>query len=517
MTNSGARPSNADTASVWSYHDGTLHSPESIRSSRHYLDWENQPIPFKLYKDLTPVPLPTNFAPSSLSALESLSAPPAGSGLPRHLDLRRLAKLLFFSAGITKKIGRHGHEMLFRAAACTGALYHIELYVVCGGIEGLDAGVFHFSVHDFALRRLHEGDYRGTLADATGGEAAVTVAPATIVFTSTFWRNAWKYQARAYRHSFWDSGTMLANALAVAAADSLPVKIVLGFADDSVNRLLDVDPNKEAAVALLPVGTGGAPPPQAPAVTPLNYAAEPVSKTEVSYPAIRKMHAASSLRQAAEVAAWRGEASSPPAPPSVGPVVPLPATSSPPDAPGIEQVILRRGSSRSFAREPITFPQLANALRAVSGGIPADFLGGPASTLNDLYLLVHAVTGLPSGAYYFRRDEAALEPLMEGDFRDTGGFLGLGQELPADAAVDVFFLTDLHWVMERFGNRGYRAAQMEAAIMGGKLYLAAYAQGFGASGLTFFDDEVTDFFSPHAAGKSVMFLTALGVPSKRTA
>ena len=27
--------------------------------------------------------------------------------------------------------------------------------------------------------------------------------------------------------------------------------------------------------------------------------------------------------------------------------------------------------------------------------------------------------------------------------------------------------------------------------------LAAYALGFGATGLTFFDEEVTDFFSPH--------------------
>ncbi len=42
------------------------------------------------------------------------------------------------------------------------------------------------------------------------------------------------------------------------------------------------------------------------------------------------------------------------------------------------------------------------------------------------------------------------------------------------------------------------------------MYLAAYAQRFGATGLTFFDDEVTEFFSPHAARKSVMFLVALG-------
>ena len=47
------------------------------------------------------------------------------------------------------------------------------------------------------------------------------------------------------------------------------------------------------------------------------------------------------------------------------------------------------------------------------------------------------------------------------------------------------------------------------------MYLAAYALGLGATGLTFFDDEVTRFFSPHAQGKSVMFLIALGNPARR--
>lgn len=76
-------------------------------------------------------------------------------------------------------------------------------------------------------------------------------------------------------------------------------------------------------------------------------------------------------------------------------------------------------------------------------------------------------------------------------------------------------LIDLPTILTRFGNRGYRAAQLEAAIVAGKLYLAAYALHTGATGLTFFDDEVTDFFSPHAAGKSVMFLVALGQPYKK--
>ena len=105
--------------------------------------------------------------------------------------------------------------------------------------------------------------------------------------------------------------------------------------------------------------------------------------------------------------------------------------------------------------------------------------------------------------------------LKEGDFRDDAGYLGLGQEIPGDASVDVFFLTDLKQVLEKFGNRGYRAAELEAGIIGGKLYLGAYGQGLGASGLTFFDDDVVRFFSPHAEGKSVMFLVALGKSIKR--
>jgi hypothetical protein len=69
-------------------------------------------------------------------------------------------------------------------------------------------------------------------------------------------------------------------------------------------------------------------------------------------------------------------------------------------------------------------------------------------------------------------------------------------------------------VLARYGNRGYRAAQLEAGITGGKLYLSSYAQRLGASGLTFFDDDVTRFFSPHAEDKSVMFLVALGKAAK---
>jgi len=85
------------------------------------------------------------------------------------------------------------------------------------------------------------------------------------------------------------------------------------------------------------------------------------------------------------------------------------------------------------------------------------------------------VDDLPPGAYVFHRASLALEQLKEGNFRREAGYLGLGQEIPADASVDVFLLTDLNRVLQRFGNRGYRAAQLEAGITGGKLYLCSGA------------------------------------------
>ncbi|MHB8620700.1 MAG: SagB/ThcOx family dehydrogenase, partial [Chloroflexota bacterium] len=158
-----------------------------------------------------------------------------------------------------------------------------------------------------------------------------------------------------------------------------------------------------------------------------------------------------------------------------------------------------------FERSAIPFAALSTIVRIASGGIVADF---PA--LNDMYLIVNAVDGLASGSYYFDHEQMGLEPLRRGDFRDIAGRLDLGQELATDAAVNVYFLADLRIVLPALGNRGYRSVQMDASIRAGKMYLAAYSLGLAATGLTFFDDEVTDFFSAHAEGKDVMFLIALG-------
>lgn len=491
-----------EAQAAWAYHNGTKHSPESVRRSRHVLDWEIMPRPFKVYVDLEPLPLPRDLSASTMPALAALTG--AGSGAA--IDRERLARLLHFSAGIVRRRAYPGGEIYYRAAACTGALYHIDFYLVSGPLADLEAGVYHFGPHDFALRCLRRGDFRGALIEATAGNAAIAAAPVVLVAASTFWRNAWKYQARAYRHCWWDAGTMLANLLAVSAAAEVRAHVALGFADAEVDRLLDLDPMREASLALVALGETGASAPSPPPSAPLGLRTLPLSAREVDYPQIRAMHAASSLTPD-EVAAWRAGIPTATAQGDRGRAVP-----GPPSTESIESVILRRGSTRNFADRSIAAAQLDAILAAASADVDCDY-AAPGERLAEIYVIANAVDGLEAGTHVnapASGGRPALQLLRSGDFRREAGFLDLGQELAQDAAVNLYWLADLDPILSRLGNRGYRAAQLDAAIGGGRAYLASYAQRLGATGLTFFDDEVTAFFAPHAAGKSVMFLVAAG-------
>ncbi len=207
------------------YHEATKHSEASLMTSRHYLDFDNKPIPFKIYLELPSITLPINFPTPEVNALSCISGM---MGQTHHddtkrfkatlsknsvtnthkLDIENLAEILFFSAGITREMKYPNGNYYMRAAWATGALYPIELYVVCDDVSpNLVAGVYHFSPADFSLIQIHRGSYKGYLAD-TANNQDIAHAPINIIFTSFAWRNAWKYQARSYRHWFWDSGVI---------------------------------------------------------------------------------------------------------------------------------------------------------------------------------------------------------------------------------------------------------------------------------------------------------------------
>lgn len=503
---------NDQSEAALQYHEGTKH-PNGRLMDPHHRYTGQRPHLFKEYEGGARVPLPLDQSPGQMSALQAIASDSSGDGGETTPDLRALARLLYFSAGITKRIdyGPPVGTIPFRAASCTGALYHIELYVVCGDLARLPAGVYHFDPQEAALTRLRSGDLRGVLVEATGNSKAIRQAPLTLIYSDVYWRNAIKYQAREYRHAFWDSGTILSHTMAQAAAEGLPARVKLGFVDAAVNELLGLDTGEEFALALVPVGRGpDAPPPGD--LPPLE------AQATIHWPRriqpILDMHAASSLAGGAQAAEWRWQMASLPLPSPQRELTELPEVDvEAQEGDALEEVILRRGSSRRFERRPIALQQLAAMLRQSTRGIASDFSSTSGPALNHLYVIATAIERLTPGAYVYHPERHALELIREipqKQLRREAGYLALGQDLGADAAANIYFLTDLEEILPTLGNRGYRAAQMEASIMAGRVYLAAYAQRVGATGLTFYDDAVMEFFAPHGEGKEVMFLMAVG-------
>ena len=104
---------NREIEAAWDYHNGTKHSYQSIRGNRHYLDWENQPIAFKIYPELAPVPLPEHLSSSDVPALQAISSPGAEPEHQTAPTRQALAEIFFLAAGITRRRSFPGGEMLF--------------------------------------------------------------------------------------------------------------------------------------------------------------------------------------------------------------------------------------------------------------------------------------------------------------------------------------------------------------------------------------------------------------------
>src|SRR5918995_6269319 len=202
-------------------HDLTRHGSPTDRSRLvdfRPLDPSNRPAPFKRYVGLDPTPLPADLGASTL------------------------ARLLFFTAGVTRTSSSPAFEerTYFRTAMSAGNLHPVEVYAVCAGIEGVPDGVHHFAPLELGLTTLRTG-------------AVIPRPGCTLVLTGIPWRTAWKYGERGFRHLFWDAGTMLANLLAMADASALDAELWTGFVDDDVARLVGVDGVTEFPLALVSI------------------------------------------------------------------------------------------------------------------------------------------------------------------------------------------------------------------------------------------------------------------------
>jgi SagB-type dehydrogenase family enzyme len=510
------------------YHAATAHSPRPRRREHLLAGFRpmapgNRPAPFKRYRGIDREPLPVGLQPRAggPGALDVLAGRVDPGG---EVGDDVLARLLYFSAGVTRFAGGDPARVWFRASASAGNLHPLELYVACGPGSGVGPGLYHFDPESYSLGRLRPVDVRPHLARAAA-DPALAAADAVVVVTGIPWRTCWKYAERGWRHIWWDAGSMLANLLAVAEAHGVPARVALGFVDRDVSRILGIDGTSELPVAAVAVGATGpatehaADGPELDPLDPLDRPVEPISPAPVAFPLVTAAQRATELDDPETVTRWRATAGDDSWTSA--------ATSGPVDVPAgvgttaaesvepVEAVVLRRGSTRVMRPEGLPGEAVDLALRIATRPVPLDAVP-PGRTLLDHRLAVHGVDGLAPGLY--RWADAAITPLDrrtgedEATTRRLSTFLCLGQPLGGDSAYTVYEAADLEGVLAALGPRGYRAAHVEAGIVNGRLLLAAHALGHGATGLTFFDDAVQEAFGIPVG---CLLVTAVGTPAYR--
>ena len=162
------------------------------------------------------------------------------------LTLAQLGQLMWAAQGVTSEAG-------LRAAPSAGATYPLELYVVAGKVEGLDAGVFKYHPANHALAQAMSGDQRVALGKAALEQACVRYAPIDLVITAVYERTARKYHAHAERYVHMEAGHAAENIYLQAISLGLGTVAVGAFDDDAVSRTLGLSPN-EQPIYIMPIG-----------------------------------------------------------------------------------------------------------------------------------------------------------------------------------------------------------------------------------------------------------------------
>jgi hypothetical protein len=421
------------------------------------MDLARLPAPSKSYPPGLPVfELPRDWAPVPGSATSVLAGQHVA--VPTGPDLPGLARLLHLSAGVVRVMERGDRRWLFRAAGSAGGRFPLEVYLSARGIAGVPDGVHWYDPIGHALVQV---------GPPAAGEAS------TLIVTGVPWRTGWKYAERGLRHLYWDSGTMLAQTLAMAESAGFAPRLWTRFADREVADLVGADGVHEFPLALVGLGDGE------PAIRPGGAAAPgAVDAAPTEFPLVtRTQHAGDGDRLGEPWTAGR----------------PLPDAAPPSD--DLDTVILRRGSTRTMD------PDASMPGAVVEWSLAASLRGSRVPH----FVAVHAVEGLAPGLY---RWPDVQHPLRRGSIRDEVYLVCFDQELCRDACFVVMAAIDLTGV----DDCGYREAQIDAGIVEGRLHLAAFALGFGASGMTILDSELEHLLGEPLAG---LLFTCVGRPTYR--
>jgi SagB-type dehydrogenase family enzyme len=503
------------------YHDRTKYDPETLHTKSQPLDWSRQPSPFKEYKIGMPFDL--------RSYLEDRSEYLAD---PTEQFWHRLSRFLYYSYGITGVIRTLDEPHYLRAAPSAGGLYPAELYLISRGTPLLPPGLYNYQARQHALMHFWESDVWTTLQSGCFWHPALEATQLALVVTGVFERSAWRYQDRAYRRIFLDSGHLLGNLALSASIQDFRTHSIVGFCDRVLNDLLYLDDRQESTLAVLPIADLK----QINQHLPRHQTALKSEMTCNYSPRIPDGQVLDALHQATQIpmhdraVSWQL--------PEVGVDRPdkynfpfclkIDMKSRPirwqnkaddlmgSNLIGLEETLVNRRSTRGYTGADLSF----NELKAI-----LDFTYHPEHYIEqqmdhapdycdlnsvETFIAVTGVTGLEPGCYYYAPHVEELRQIRFKNFRQELHFLCLGQELGRDAAAVVFHTADLTAAIDRWGDRAYRYLHLDAGHLGQRLNLAAIRLGLGVSGIAgFFDDQVNEVLGI-PADEAVLYITTLG-------
>jgi SagB-type dehydrogenase family enzyme len=502
---------NPDTERLFAYHQATKHTYHSVRTNARYLDWHNQPGPFRTYDSVLLIQLPPEPGFPNVGAFAAMAALTENAKLSaedlseRHeefqLDLNWLSRLLWHSMAVSawKKAPGAGGRYSLRVNPSSGNLHPTETYVALRGVAGIDDGLYHYRADRHALELRSPGAWTQQLASALEIPRA-SESRLIVGLTSIFWREAWKYRDRAYRYCCHDLGHAMMSVLLGARALGLAGGAVAHFSDLRLARALGLSETDEAPMAFLVfpgenISTGR---PASPA-QPVAGIPNELSAEEVRNEMILGIHAATVLPDPAGPVQQvsMADAGTP------GHSAPLSGPLH--DAPFGTTVRRRRSALDFDARTlPMEREQLEQLLDFATRDWRADWRGnfggdsaqGKSGTdFVTLYLFVHRVRDCDPGVYRWDRANGKLEQVHSGNVQRVAAFLSLEQSLAGNSCFTVSMIADLGEAARVFGNRGYRYVYFEAGAIGQRLYVGAEALGWNATGIgAFYDDDVHRYF-----------------------
>ena len=532
-------------ASVIRYHQETKHHFFRYARALGYLDWANQPDPFRRFEGapLVPLPLlPSDEAPLSPTYAD-LYRPGAVPSQP--VTLRSLSRFLEYTLALSAWKQAGEVRWALRSNPSSGNLHPTEGYLLLGPVASLTPtpALYHYAPKEHAL------ELRADLVPDPFAALMRPFPPHAFLFglTSVHWREAWKYGERAFRYCQHDVGHAIGAARIAAATLGWRLVLLEGVSDPQLRDLLGIGRSEEFTNA------EGEHPDCLAVVWPRDKTDDAENRERGNLPLFLNPDAVGALAgstwrghanrlsadkpvpweiiDAAAHASWKTsieprtlDLTPDPVVPDTGTRVHPPSPSPYPGEPLAGLIIRQRRSAVAFDGTTSLsatgfFTMMSRVMPCIEDPvlhrpIPWDAIAWTARI--HLALFVHRVEGLPPGLYCLVRNPAKLQMLreamhgeflwvpaadcppdlplwllQEGDARRLATQVSCHQDIAGDSAFSLGMIAEFEPSLRTEGPWVYRRLFWESGIVGQVLYLEAEAAGVRATGIgCFFDDPV---------------------------